>query len=169
MFQLRHALLLFLLSIVGMSRAQRPVESGPYNLMLKTLLSHSVPEISVAEAQGMIEDAVFLDSREREEFSVSRIPGAIFVGYDDFEMERVEAVDKHAPIVVYCAVGYRSEKVSERLLEAGYTNVQNLYGGIFEWKNQGHTVVDSTGAPTERVHAYSRSWGIWLNEGEKVY
>ncbi|RYF52680.1 MAG: rhodanese-like domain-containing protein, partial [Cytophagaceae bacterium] len=35
--------------------------------------------------------------------------------------------------------------------------------------NQGNPVVDSTGKPTRRVHAYSRTWGIWLNRGEKVY
>jgi len=23
--------------------------------------------------------------------------------------------------------------------------------------------------PTERVHAYSRTWGLWLRKGKKVY
>ncbi|MDF9798803.1 hypothetical protein OKW21_004066 [Catalinimonas alkaloidigena] len=44
-----------------------------------------------------------------------------------------------------------------------------MYGGIFEWVNQGQDVVDSSGQPTEKVHAYDRVWGIWLKQGEKVY
>ncbi|MEL6718853.1 MAG: rhodanese-like domain-containing protein, partial [Bacteroidota bacterium] len=68
----------------------------------------------------------------------------------------------------YCSVGYRSEKISEQLLEAGFKDVSNLYGGIFEWKNQDHEVVDEKGA-TEKVHAYDRVWGFWLKEGKKVY
>ena len=66
-------------------------------------------------------------------------------------------------------MGYRSEKISEQLLDAGYTDVANLYGGIFEWKNQNQKVVNMDGQTTESVHAYNRTWGIWLKNGEKVY
>jgi hypothetical protein len=71
--------------------------------------------------------------------------------------------------VVYCTVGVRSEKVGEKLKAAGYQNVRNLYGSIFEWVNQGNPVVDNQGKPTQQVHAYSRVWGVWLNKGEKIY
>ena len=47
--------------------------------------------------------------------------------------------------------------------------VYNLYGGLFEWVNQGKEVVKPNGETTETVHAYSKSWGIWLKKGEKVY
>ena len=136
--------------------------------MLKTLLSHTVPERSVSEVADT-NTITWLDARERGEYDVSKIAEAQWVGYDDFNLDRVDAVSKDAEIVVYCSVGYRSEKVAEQLKEAGFTNVSNLYGGIFEWKNQGRAVVDSTESVTERVHAYSRTWGIWLKEGEKVY
>ncbi|MBI1194042.1 MAG: rhodanese-like domain-containing protein, partial [Bacteroidetes bacterium] len=43
------------------------------------------------------------------------------------------------------------------------------YGGIFEWVNAGNSVVDPSGKPTERVHAYNRTWGLFLERGEKVY
>ena len=42
-----------------------------------------------------------------------------------------------APIVVYCSVGIRSQRVGQQLLEAGYTQVWNLRGGIFKFGN-GH-------------------------------
>ncbi len=145
------------------------VKSNSYGVMLKTLLSHSVPEVDVPEAAAKPGNTVFLDAREREEYEVSHIKGARFVGYDHFTMETVSNLPKSTPLVVYCSVGYRSEKISEQLIAAGFNNVSNLYGGIFEWKNQGHTVVNPAGETTDSIHAYSRTWGIWLKNGEKVY
>ena len=53
--------------------------------------------------------------------------------------------------------------------KAGYTNVFNLYGGIFEWKNNDFQVVDTLGKSTEKVHAFNKSWEKWLKKVEKVY
>ncbi|MEL7222718.1 MAG: rhodanese-like domain-containing protein [Bacteroidota bacterium] len=147
---------------------QTMVEKGSYGTMLNTLLSHTVPEVSVTQASEE-EEVVFLDARELEEFEVSHIEGAHFVGYDNFEMDAVADIPKDKQVIVYCSVGYRSEKVSEQLIRAGYSNVSNMYGGIFEWKNAGHPVVDSTNVATEKVHAYNRTWGVWLRKGKKVY
>ena len=144
------------------------VKSGPYRLMLKSLLHHTVPEMQVPEAARDRTNLIFLDAREPEEFAVSHLAGAIPVGYDHFTLATLPDLPKDAPLVVYCSVGYRSEKVTEQLRAAGYTHVSNLYGGIFEWVNQNHPVVDAAG-PTERVHAYSRTWGVWLRKGKKVY
>ena len=70
---------------------------------------------------------------------------------------------------MYCSVGYRSEKISEKLEKLGYTNIYNLYGGIFEWKNVGKKVYDNKGQVTEKVHAYDNVWGRWLQNGEKCF
>ena len=80
-------------------------------------------------------------------------------------MDRVENIDKNQEIIVYCSVGYRSEKITERLKENGFTNVSNLYGGIFKWKNQDHIVVNPKGEITDSIDAFDRTWGIWLKEG----
>ncbi len=145
------------------------VKSGPYRLMLKGLLQHTVPEMQVQEAARDHAHLVFLDAREPQEYAVSHLEGAIPVGYDHFTIAALPAtLAKDAPVVVYCSVGYRSEKITEQLRTAGFTNVSNLYGGIFEWVNQGHPVVNAEG-PTERVHAFSRTWGVWLRKGKKVY
>jgi len=144
------------------------VNSSAYDLMLSTLLSHQSKEIDVTKAKKM-EQAVFIDSRQKEEFVVSRIPNAIWVGFEDPQLEAVEKVEKGTPLIVYCSVGYRSEKIAIKLQEKGFTKVYNLYGGLFEWVNQGNPVVNEKGEKTEKVHAYNRMWGIWLNEGEKVY
>lgn len=151
-------------------RAQ--VQSGAYRVMLRKLLSHSVPEIQVEDLMRDSSAAagiLFLDAREPKEFQVSHLNGALPVGYDHFKLSNLpDTLAKDQRIVVYCSVGYRSEKVAEKLIAAGFTNVQNLYGGIFEWVNRGNTVYDAQGA-TPRVHAFDRTWGVWLRKGKKIY
>ncbi len=144
------------------------VHDPAYNLLLQSLLSHTVKGIFVNEAAAN-NSAVFLDAREKKEFDISHLKDAIYVGYDEFTIASVKNISKVKPIVVYCSVGYRSEKISEKLLEDGFTNISNLYGGIFEWVNEGHIVYDLADYPTDRVHAYNSLWGIWLKQGEKVY
>ena len=84
-------------------------------------------------------------------------------------MTSVAEIPKSDTIVVYCSIGYRSERIGEKLLAAGYKNVFNLYGGIFDWKNNDRVVVDSKNEPTEKVHSYNKTWGLFLDKGEKVY
>ncbi|MCY7409776.1 MAG: rhodanese-like domain-containing protein [Chitinophagales bacterium] len=144
------------------------VNDAAFNSMLKNLLSHSVKEISVKDAANK-KGVLFLDAREIEEYKVSHLKNAANVGYNKFDIACMKSVSKEQPIIVYCSVGYRSEKISEKLFDAGFKNVQNLYGGIFEWVNEGNVVYDSAGKPTSSVHAYDHSWGTWLKKGDKVY
>lgn len=144
------------------------VQSNAYDLMLSALLSHDVKEVQVAQVKQM-KEVLLLDAREMNEYQVSHIKGARQVGYDKFEVTQLNNIPKSKSIVVYCSVGYRSENVAEKLVKAGFTNVSNLYGGIFEWVNQGNEVVDMSEKKTDRVHAYSSTWGVWLNKGTKVY
>jgi rhodanese-related sulfurtransferase len=146
---------------------QAQTQSSAFNLTLKTLLSHSVKEVTVSEAVKSA--ALFMDAREPNEYEVSCIKNALFVGYQNFNYDSLASVEKDKKIIVYCSVGYRSEKISEKLVAAGFTDVSNLVGGIFEWVNQGNPVVDPTGKPTENIHAYNKTWGIWLSKGNKVY
>ena len=95
----------------------------------------------------------------------------VWVGYDDFDINKVlqQLPNKEKPIVVYCSIGVRSEDIGERLKRAGYTNVKNLFGGIFEWKNKGYPVYNTNQQETEKVHAFSKYWGRFLTNAEKVY
>ncbi len=130
----------------------------------------TVPYISVPELVES-ENIIILDTRETEEYEVSHLPGAVWVGDDEIDLDKLksEITNPDAPIVVYCSVGVRSEDFGEKLIDMGYTDVRNLYGGIFLWKNTGRNVVDSTGTITENVHAYSKYWGKLLTEANKVY
>ena len=50
-------------------------------------------------------------------------------------------------------IGVRSEQIGEQLKAMGYDNIKNLYGGIFEWTNQGYPVFKGN-QQTLKVHAY---------------
>lgn len=139
--------------------------------LLKTENTESVPYISVEELAMPKTNAILLDAREISEYEVSHLKDAICVGYDFFDLEKTSALikDKDQPIVVYCSLGIRSEDVAEKLKNAGYTNVKNLYGGIFEWKNKDRNVVNSRDKITDSIHTFSKTWSKWLNKGIKVY
>ncbi|GAA4407724.1 hypothetical protein GCM10023187_28710 [Nibrella viscosa] len=161
--------MLLRIGLLGLSMSvNAQTTSSAYKAMLETLYKKSVPFITVEELKQR-QNVVVLDTRERNEYEVSHLPGARWIGYNDFDLRRLRDIPKSATIVTYCSVGVRSERVGEKLLAAGYTNVQNLYGSLFEWVNQGNPVVDIQERPTQRVHAYSKLWGIWLNKGQKVY
>jgi predicted sulfurtransferase len=75
----------------------------------------------------------------------------------------------NAPIIVYCAVGNRSEKIAEKLQDAGYKTVHNLYGGIFEWVNEGQPVYKENGVQTSEIHTFNKNWANWIEKGTKIY
>ena len=132
----------------------------------------NVPYMSVETLALPKTNAILLDAREQKEYDVSHLENAICVGYDKFKLKETLAKlpeDKNAKIVVYCSLGIRSETVAHKIIEAGYTNVYNLYGGIFEWKNTNFQVIDTLGNATEKVHTFNKDWSKWLKKGKKVY
>lgn len=100
---------------------------------------------------------------------VSHISGARFVGYKEFSLNTVKDIAKNRQLIVYCAVGKRSDDIGKKLMLAGYTNIQNIYGGIFEWVNNGYPVVDEQGRQTEKIHIYSPFYSWWVERGKKVH
>ena len=139
--------------------------------LLKKHNSESIPYISVQELAMPKTEVILLDARETEEYNVSHLEDAIHIGYDDFDINSVtkQIIDKSAVIVVYCSLGVRSEDIGEQLKKAGYINIFNLFGGIFEWKNKGYSVYNSEEKLTEDVHAFSKAWSKWLLKGNKIY
>lgn len=134
-------------------------------------LDYSVPAITVKNLIAIKDDVILLDAREMKEYKVSHIPGARYVGYDDFDESTLDGIDKEQRIIVYCSIGYRSEKIGEKLRKLGYENSYNLFGSIFEWANAGQPLVDNEGNTTHKLHTYNKKWSKWVNEGaaEKVW
>jgi rhodanese-related sulfurtransferase len=161
----KRLVVLIFISIVGILFAQPSIDATISKLNNNTVDYIMVPQLVKNS------NVVLLDTRKKEEFEVSHIENALWVGHKKFQLETVEkdVPDKTTAIVVYCSIGVRSEDIGEKLIKAGYTNVKNLYGGIFEWKNRGQPVFDSMNNETQKVHAFNRFWGKYLNNAEKVY
>lgn len=149
-------------------RAQEAL-NPKYTKKLERLYKNSVPLVEAESAKEMMEeDVLVLDTRTEREFEVSHIAGAQFVDFDSFSKKDFAGVDRDKKVIVYCSVGYRSERIGEKLKKMGFENVYNLYGGIFEWKNLGNDVVNDQDQTTDQVHTYNADWGRWLDQGEKV-
>lgn len=175
---MKNLIKIFFLSIFGFissCSAQAPahvsVKSKKFNKKLEFLLSFSVPVIDVKTLSQKKEDYLVLDAREPEEFKTSHIEGAKFIGYDNPDFDALAETPKDQPIVLYCSVGYRSEKLGEKLKKRGFTNVTNLYGSIFEWANEDLPLIDENGEPTTKIHTYNKKWSKWVEDGkaEKIW
>jgi len=141
-----------------------------FDSLVESLCDGSVPwidESSVREKKTS--NWKVLDCREKEEFEVSHLEDATWVGYNNYVPKRNKSIAKSDTILVYCSVGYRSEKIGERLKKQGYENVFNLKGGIFSWVNQGNEVETANHQKTDKVHPYDEAWGLWLKAGTKAY
>ena len=137
--------------------------------LLKKSLEHRFPEvawISTEELANWLADKsrpapLLLDVRTPEEWNVSHLWGARHAE-PKASVESVTAgISKETPIVTYCAVGYRSAEMAKRLRAAGFTNVRNLEGSIFEWANEQRPLVRND-QPVSRVHPYNALWGRLL-------
>ena len=114
---------------------------------------------------------LILDAREHQEYKASHLKDAIYVGYDDFNLESVQKdiPNKDQDIVVYCSLGIRSEDIAKKLKKAGYTNVKNLYGGIFEWKNKAFLFTIQMKKKQIVFIRFQKNGVKWLTKGIKIY
>lgn len=138
--------------------------------LLKRYNHGNVPYITVQEVKMPKTSPIILDAREIYEFEVSHIPTSVYIGSEINKNKLGKLIkDNNQLVVVYCSVGIRSENIAERIRQLGYPNVHNLYGGIFEWKNEGYNLTNKAGEKTEEVHTYSAKWQKFLKKGIPVY
>jgi rhodanese-related sulfurtransferase len=164
---------LLALGACGRERQGEPARNNTaYDQLLKTLYRNTVPLMQPAQLAATLQakpgGVVLLDTRTPDEYRISHLQGARFVDFGTFEKSEFRDVPRDRPVVVYCSVGYRSERVGERLRALGFRDVRNLYGGIFQWVNDGYPVFNAQGR-TDEVHPYSVLWSPWLKKGRKVY
>jgi len=104
--------------------------------------------VSSDEAYQMLQqrpgEFFLLDVRTPGEYQEVRLAGAKLIPIDQL-LKRLHEVPKNKPLLVYCAVGSRSSQVVNYLARIGYTEVYNLYGGIYAWGKKGYPVL--TGLP----------------------
>ena len=162
---MRYLFILFLV-ISGFSFGQ----SKEYKDLLNQYYD-GFPTISISDAKKKIngDNVYFLDTRKIQEFNISHIESALHVGYENFKMKSVKSIPKDAEIIVYCSIGARSQDIGKRLKKVGYSNVRNLYGGLFHWANNKYPMVNALGRNTSTIHGFSKEWGKWIATGNVVY
>jgi len=111
--------------------------------------------IDVAELEFNLGDAIFVDSREPEEFDCGTIPGSINIPFDylpdedlgEYFDSALGGVAKDCPIITYCS-GEECDlslHLARNLQALGYTNILIFFGGSREW--------EKSGLPIERKHS----------------
>lgn len=80
-------------------------------------------------------DFQLIDVREKDEWDYCHIDGAVHI-----PMRRVAAslsnLARHTPVAMLCHHGMRSRASAELLLQAGFTEVYNVAGGIHAWAHE---------------------------------
>jgi rhodanese-related sulfurtransferase len=99
------------------------------------------PEVSVAQAAELQGQGAFLvDVRQPEEFAEGHIAGSTLIPLDDLE-SRVAEVPRDRQVVVVCHSGNRSRHGRDILLQAGYSQVASMSGGLSAWESEGRKTV----------------------------
>ncbi|MEW5831114.1 MAG: rhodanese-like domain-containing protein [Chloroflexota bacterium] len=98
-------------------------------------------EISVDEAYQIYQqgDAYFLDVRTVEEWNEYHAPDTTLIPLDQLAA-RVSELPKDRQIVVVCRSGNRSQSGRDILLQAGFTDVTSMAGGLSTWRDKGYPV-----------------------------
>jgi molybdopterin/thiamine biosynthesis adenylyltransferase/rhodanese-related sulfurtransferase len=127
-----------------------------YRDLVRTL-REEISEIDAPAAAALADGPVFVDVRDREEWDVGHIPGALHVQRGWLESRIEQAVpDRSRPLVVYCSSGNRSAFATRALEELGYEDVRNLAGGFTEWKRNGFPVQLPRSLDADKRARYSR-------------
>jgi rhodanese-related sulfurtransferase len=87
-------------------------------------------------------DVIILDVRTPQEYQEGHISNAINIPVQILgqQLDKLKNF-KDKKILVYCRSGHRSAIASQILDRAGFKNVHNLKGGLFEWKASGLPLV----------------------------
>lgn len=79
---------------------------------------------------------VLIDVREKQEWDLGHIGGAINISLGSIGEESLSGIPKDREIYVYCRSGRRAGEAEEKIKMLGFSNVKNL-GGILEWEKNG--------------------------------
>ncbi|MBQ3146982.1 MAG: rhodanese-like domain-containing protein [Oscillospiraceae bacterium] len=120
-------LILIILAMVGLTACGQDMEN------VQEAVYVNITALQAKEIMDSEEGFIILDTRTREEYEESHIPGAILIPYDEI-LEKAEGVltDKDQLILVYCRSGRRSKLAAQDLVKLGYTNIKE-FGGIIDW------------------------------------
>jgi len=134
----------------------------------------NIKHIKADDLLKLDHNTVIFDVREKQEFDVSHIKNAIRIKPDIDSIKFIEEFSNQLEgknLVFYCSVGRRSSALASRLqpllIKKGVHEVYNLRGGIFQWHNEGKSLVQNGGL-TKHIHPYSPLWGLLLENKQSI-
>lgn len=98
----------------------------------------SIPQITAPELKARLAEEnapLLLDVRGEDEREICLIDGSVCIPLNELA-DRLDELDKDAEIITQCKGGIRSMQAAQILIDAGFTNVTNLEGGILAWADQ---------------------------------
>lgn len=102
----------------------------------------SIPEVTPAEVQQRQTQQAhlyLLDVREPNEYAEAHVAGSTLIPLSQLAFQMAK-IPTDRPIVVLCRSGNRSGVAVQMLRQQGFTDVQNLRGGILAWMRAGQPV-----------------------------
>lgn len=102
----------------------------------------ATPSVEITPAQAYVkfqQGAYFLDIRSQAEWDQFHIKGSTLIPLDQLQ-NRLSEVPKDQEIVVVCLSGHRSQSGTTILLQAGFTRVSCLSGGLQAWNAAGYPI-----------------------------
>jgi len=105
----------------------------------------NIEKVTELQSQGY----GLLDVREYEEYEQGALPdsvniprGVIEAACDpSYPSHRKEMLDRDHPWLVLCATGGRAAMVTDVMQQMGFTNVQNINGGMAAWREAEKLIV----------------------------
>lgn len=109
------------------------------------------PEISTEQLQEVLAAGKIpvLDVRSAQEYAIAHIPGSVNLYEKEVEQVTRAYPDKAAALVLYCNGPFcgKSKRLSQELVERGYTHLRRYQLGLPVWRALGNTVqTDLAGA-----------------------
>ena len=107
--------------------------------------AEGLKEIDVQAAKQLLDsgfEGILLDVRERDEHAWAHISGCRLAPLSEFMMH-LDDLPRDQPYLVYCKMGQRSAHAGAMMLQAGFSDVTNLRGGIMSWLDEIGEVVQA--------------------------
>lgn len=79
-----------------------------------------------------LNDYIFIDVRNPNEWEKGIIPKALRISFDDFE-SKIKDLDKFQNYIMVCHYGGRSSLACEIMISNGFKNIYNFQGGMLDW------------------------------------
>ena len=95
--------------------------------------SSRLTAVELVERRRDSPDPMLLDVRNAGEVADGAIAGSVNIPLAGL-LSRIDEVDRHRPVVAYCASGYRSSIAASAMARAGHGDVSDLLGGFSAWR-----------------------------------